>query len=94
MPLDNFSGVDFLSLVSGFDFRLLGSVGLGLGASVFEACFGASLGFVVAGSFIELLMRSGLGFCDFSLGASDFLEGFAGFSCAGLYLESDTSKKS
>lgn len=63
-PLGLFSGVDdFFSLVVS-DFMLLEPVvglGLGLGvASVFEACF------VVAGFFIEVLMGSGLGFCDFS----------------------------
>lgn len=77
MPLGTFSGVDFLSLVS--DFMLLELAGLG----VFEACFGAGLGFVAAVSFIEVLIGSGLGFCDFALGASDVLEGFTGSEAFG-----------
>lgn len=75
MLLGTFSGVDFLSL---FDFILLESAGLGLRASDFEACFGAEL------------MGSCLGFCDFSLGASDFLENFTGseaLGCWGLAFE-------
>ena len=79
LPLGTFCGVDFLSLVS--DFMPLELAGLG----VFEACFGAGLGFVAAVSFIEVLIGLGLGFCDFSFGASDVLEGFTGSEALGSW---------
>lgn len=58
---------------------LLELAGLGL----FEACFGPGLGFVADVSFIEVLIGLGFGFCDFSLGASDVLEGFMGSEALG-----------
>ena len=71
MPLGTFSEDDLFSLVSGF--ILLESAGLGLRAPAFEACFGA------------VLMGSGLGFCDFSLGVSGFFEDITGSEALGCW---------
>lgn len=71
MPLGAFSGDDFFSLVS--DFILSESAGLGLRAPALEACFGA------------VLMGSGLGFCDFSLGVSSFFEDITGSEALGCW---------